>query len=833
MALPFLSREFLHILGTGQGGRGLLSVAAIALGVALGYAIHLIHAVAVYEMEQAARSLTGEADLVVQSLQGGMDESWYPVVARRPEVAVASPVLELEAKVPGRTEKLKLLGMDVFRADALQPAFFLGGTGDALDRLRPDRIFLNPASAAWLDAREGGEVILQSGLSLVKLRVAGTVNIPGPPVAAMDIAGAQAQFGQLGRITRIDLRLVPGIAAQRAAQSLQSVLPEGIRVEVPEARAAQAAGFSRAYRVNLNVLALVALFAGGLLVFSSQALAVVRRRSQWALLRALGVRRNELAWLLVMQAAAVGALGGVLGVMLGYWLAQAALDLFGPDLGAAFFRGIAPQLAVAPGAAVFFALLGAAAAALGSLSPALEAARAAPARALHAGDDERAFARFGSPRAGAALIVLGGVAAWLPPVAGLPVFGYIAVALLLIGAIVLLPWLSRAVFALLPMPGAPLAGLSFAQLRAAPSRASLSLAPLVASIAVAAAMAVMVSSFRYSLEAWLDRVLPADLYVRAGGGGDTAYFTTDAERLLRGMAGVERVEFARSVAVSLSPGRPPVMLLARQLDPAAPGARLPLIGESLRPGAGQLPLWVSEVAADLYGWGVGGTIRLPIGGRMVEGVVAGIWRDYARSQGAIVMEREAYRNLSGDERANEAALWLRPGTDPGAVARALAAAFPAGALETALPGELRRISLAVFDRTFAATYVLEGAAIAVGLAGLSASFAAQVAARRREFGMLRHLGVTRRQIGFMLACQGALLALVALIVGLVLGSVISLILIYVINRQSFHWSMDPAVPWAALAAFALATVVLAAATAWVSGRQAMRREAVLAVKEDW
>ncbi|MFZ5511423.1 MAG: ABC transporter permease, partial [Pseudomonadota bacterium] len=300
MVRPFLSREFLHILGAGQGARGLLSVAAIALGVALGYAINLIHAVAVQEMEQAARSLSGEADLVVQSLQGGMDESWYPVIARRPEVAAASPVLELEAKVPGRPEKLKLLGIDVLRAAELQPAFLPGGAGDALDRLRPDRIFLNPAAAAWLEAREGAEVVLQSGLSPVPLRLAGTVDLPGPPLAVMDISGAQALFGQLGRITRIDLRLVPGIDVRQAMPSLQSVLPEGVRVEVPEAQAARATGFSRAYRVNLNLLALVALFTGGLLVFSSQALAVVRRRSQWGLLRALGVRRGELAWLLVL-----------------------------------------------------------------------------------------------------------------------------------------------------------------------------------------------------------------------------------------------------------------------------------------------------------------------------------------------------------------------------------------------------------------------------------------------------------------------------------------------------------------------------------------------------
>ena len=148
-------------------------------------------------------------------------------------------------------------------------------------------------------------------------------------------------------------------------------------------------------------------------------------------------------------------------------------------------------------------------------------------------------------------------------------------------------------------------------------------------------------------------------------------------------------------------------------------------------------------------------------------------------------------------------------------------------------GELRRISLRIFDRTFAVTYALEAAAVAIGLAGMASSFGALALARRREFGMLRHLGMTRRQIGAMLATQGAAVSAIGLIVGLLLGGIISLILIYVVNRQSFHWSMDLSVPWSGLAVFSLVLLALAVVTTLVAAREAMSEDAVRVVKDDW
>jgi len=243
---------------------------------------------------------------------------------------------------------------------------------------------------------------------------------------------------------------------------------------------------------------------------------------------------------------------------------------------------------------------------------------------------------------------------------------------------------------------------------------------------------------------------------------------------------------------------------------------------------------VSELVADVYAYAPGAVIELPIAGRAVQFTVAGVWRDYVRSQGAVLMERDRYVALTGDRNANDAALWLAPGVDAGIVKDALRRTVPGGEnLDIADPGEIRSRSLQAFDRTFAVTYALELVALAIGLTGLSSSFGALVLARRREFGMLRHVGMTRGQIGTMLAAEGMLVSALGLLVGLALGFLISLILIHVVNRQSFHWTMDVAVPWAPLAIFSAAMLAAASLTALFSARQAMTDDAARAVKDDW
>ncbi len=816
-------------------GRLALSLAAIAFGVALGYAVQLVNQSAINEFSQAVRTLSGTADVEVRGPRAGFDESLYPRLARRSEVAVASPVIEADVRVAGQRETLRLLGIDVFRAAQLQPDLAATAVADSLDRLRPDTIFLSPAAASSLGVKVGDRINVEVALGEVELRVAGLTRAGGTRFGLMDIAGAQAALQRLGRINRVDLRLRPGIDVAAFRARLQGELPAGLVAERPEASIQRAAAVSRSYRVNLNVLALLALFTGGLLVFSTQALAVVRRRPQLALVRALGLRARSLVALILGEALLLGGAGAALGLALGYLLAQAILGVFGVDLGAGYFRGLPPALRFDGGSALVFFALGIVVALAGSLAPALEAARTRPAAALKAGDEQRAFERLQPVWPGLATIAAGAALTLAPPVDALPIFGYASIALLLVGTIMLMPRLAVAAFRAIPARGTVQIELAVRQLRGAPGQSMLSLATIVASVSLLVSMAIMVASFRSSLAAWLEQVLPADLYLRTSAAGDAAALSPRDQDDLARVPGIRRIEYTRAQSIILAPERPPITLLARPVDARDPGARLALVSGFVVPRDGEPPpAWVSEAMADLYGFTLGRVIELPIAGRNQRFTVAGIWRDYVRTQGAAVIDRDRYIRLSADRSANDAALWLEPGVDPGALMPAIRAAVSgAGRLDLAVPGEIRRLSLQTFDRTFAITYVLELAALVIGLTGLSSSFGALVLARRREFGMLRHVGMTRRQIGAMLAAEGFAVSALGLAVGLTLGWVLSLVLIRVVNRQSFHWSMDLAVPWAALGVFCAVMLVAASLTAIAAARAAMADAAALAVKDDW
>ncbi|MCC6197015.1 MAG: ABC transporter permease, partial [Burkholderiales bacterium] len=430
------------VLGGALGahrGRLALSVLAIALGVALGFAVALVNASAVAEFTGALKSLAGQADLEVRGSRTGFAEALYPSLARDPDVAVASPVVEVDARIEGRNEAVRIYGVDPFRAAAVTPGL-IGNASEPLALLRPGNVFLSPALATALGLAAGDTLTVQAGLRALPLTVAGLAPAPaGERYAVMDIAAAQDAFARVGALSRLDLRLRPGAPREAAVSRIGALLPPGVGVAAPADNAQTTLRLSRAYRVNLNVLALVALFTGGLLVFSTQALSVVRRRAHFALLRTLGVTRGQLTALLVAEGAVLGLVGSLLGLAGGYALAHAVLRVVGVDLGAGYFRGVAPQLVIDAGAAVAFAAIGVAVAALASLLPAREAARAEPAAALKAGDEQEAFARLRGSLPGIALLVAGGVLTLLPPVAGLPIAGYAAIALLLVGTLLLVP----------------------------------------------------------------------------------------------------------------------------------------------------------------------------------------------------------------------------------------------------------------------------------------------------------------------------------------------------------------------------------------------------------
>jgi putative ABC transport system permease protein len=821
--------------------RAAVAIGAIALGVALGFAIHLINAAAFNEFTAAANSLSGQADLQVRGRQPLFDENLYPLLAQHDGVALASPVLELDTTVPGQKSPLKIIGIDVLRASAIAPDLTgIPAEDKPFDTLADDTIFLSTAAMEWLQVKPGSVLRLRAGTQVVPLRVAGGLlrARAGQRIAVMDIGSAQWRFDRLGKLSRIDLKLRAGVnrAAFKAAlaQQLERQFPGQLLVTETEDQEARSANMSRAYRVNLNVLALVALFTGAFLVFSTQALSVLRRRSQFALLRVAGLTRRQLLRQVLLEGAAMGVIGASCGIGAGYLMAAGALHFFGGDLGGGYFPGIQPTVHFAPLAALGFFGLGAGVALLGCAAPAWEAARTLPAQALKSGSEEGALAKLATPWPALTCLLLAAIFTQLPPVAELPLFGYLAVALLLIGGIALMPRLATGVFSVAarkPRAGA-VATLTLARLANAPNQASIALGGVLSSFSLMVAMAIMVASFRVSVDDWLTQVLPAELYVRSAASGDTGRLTPAEQQAISTTPGVARADFLRVSQLTLDPARPSVALLARPIDLNDPGRIVPLVGPTLAPDD-EMPIWVSEAMVELYRFMPGQRVSLPLGGRLHSFFVAGVWRDYVRQAGAIQIRLADYRALSGDLDANDAALWLQPGASPASVIAALQKLPFGGALSFSEPGEIRALSLRIFDRSFAVTYLLEAIAVVIGLFGVAATFSAQTLARIKEFGMLRHIGVTRRQILGILAAEGSLLTAIGIAAGFGLGWLISLILVFIVNPQSFHWSMQLHLPWRLLATTALALQLSAALTALVSGRAALSGNAVRAVREDW
>jgi putative ABC transport system permease protein len=818
-------------------GRLLVTVFAIALGVALGAAVYLVNGAALNEFGLATKRLVGEADVVVRGPREGFPEHLFTQLAADSAVSMASPVLELDVALPGRRDTLKVLGVDPFRAAALQPAL-MGDVGDGLFALfEPDGIYLSSRAAEELELRRGDALPITVGSSPKALRVLGVLSEStySQALGLMDIASAQWTLEHLGRINRIDLRLRPGVDAEAFRRGLERTLPTGVLAIAPQVERDRAVTVTRAYRVNLNMLALVALWTGAFLVFSTQSLSVLRRRRSLALLRALGVTRGQLQRALIGEGAVLGLAGSILGVILGVGVAAAILRFLTGDLGNGQLHAVGASLRAAPLALLVFLAMGTAVASIGAWLPARAAARQRPARALKGGDVDYAQAARTSAYSGLALLGLGAALSRLPAVGGLPVFGYAAIASLLFGAVLLVPTLTVKGLGWAPRTHRMVLDTAVAQLRENVGLSTLSLASIIVSFSLMVAMAIMVYSFRISFDHWLVKLLPADIQLREPLGTDTAYWSPADQAGLAAVAGVSRIEFRRSRTLLLDPARAPVTLVARGATAAQTAQELPLLRSlplPLSPPAE--PVWISEAVQDLYGYGLGAEIDLPLAGRMRHFTVAGIWRDYARPSGALVISRAAYVAVTGDDSANEGSVWLESGADAALTESALRARFARGdSLEIMTSTSLRKRSLQIFDRAFAITYALEAIAVLIGLTGVSFAASSTALARRAEFGVLRHIGMLRRQVIGMLASEGFLMSAFGVAYGLALGTALSLVLVYVINRQSFNWSIDLAVPAWELAVLSVTLIAAAAITAIWSGRAAMSQDAVRAVREDW
>jgi putative ABC transport system permease protein len=713
---------------------------------------------------------------------------------------------------------------------------------DRLALFAPDAVFVNAAARQLIGAGQK-TLRLQSGLEPREVHVAGSVSAGGGALLVMDIGAAQELFGRIGQLSRIDVRLRPGADRGAFTRSLQ--LPAGVIAAEPGDAVARVDSLSRAYRVNLTVLALVALFTGAFLVYSVLSLSLARRAQQFALLGVLGLTARQRLALVLAESLLLGFVGSVAGIALGGALADAGLKLLGGDLGGGYFTGTAPRLQWDNAAAIVYALLGMAAAGAGGWLPARAAQRMALAQTLKGLG--ASSGRAGRRTASLAIIAAGALFALLPPVAGIPLGAYVSVGLLLIGGITALPWGVALLYDRLApaLANRLLPLLAVERARRVRESAAVAVSGVVASLSLAVALTVMVASFRDSVAHWLDVVLPADLYVRTAvspSAADTAWFSPEFVRTVAAQAGVRAATAGRSRSLLLDPALPQVALLAREIDD--PQRALPLVGATASAPDGRIAVYVSEAMVDLYGARVGGPLPSleSAFARPASGAprffVGGVWRDYVRQSGSIVIDRRDYIRLTGDDRANDLQLWLQPGADAAQVEQAIReiarrTVGTADGIEFASAQELRATSLRIFDRSFAVTYWLQAVAIGIGLFGVAASFSAQVLARRKEFGLLAHLGLTRGQILALVAAEGAAWTAIGSVAGLALGLAVSIVLVHVVNPQSFHWTMDLLVPWLRLLALCAAVIAAGTVTAWLAGRAAAGRDAVLAVKEDW
>ncbi|KQY80191.1 FtsX-like permease family protein [Pelomonas sp. Root1444] len=833
-----------------QPGRVLLAIVAVMLGVALAFGVHLLNGAALTEFARAARGVNGQPDLVLRAPSGPLTDADLAELLNRPEVAAANPVVEAMAVWPGQTGRdgrvlpIRLIGLDPMAllaaanngrpmAAELTPQV----DGGLMGLLGANLVHLNAAARNHLppDATTLTLRLVQPGSTEprdIELQVGGRIAAGSAPLGVLDIADAQALFGRLGALDRIDVQLMPGVDAATWAKSL----PARWKAAPPADEGERLSDLTRAYRVNLGLLALMALFTGSFLVYAVLSLATAQRLPQWALVGVLGVSAGMRWRLILVEGLVIGAIGTALGLALGVGLAAGALKLLGSDLGLHGASGSSTDLLLGQPLllpALAYAVLGLAAALLAALAPAVTVRRIAPALVLKglglpAGRTLPAWVGLG-------LLALGAALAWLPPVwDGTPVAAYLSMLCLLTGGLALVPALVRGLGAALArLPAGALLLLARERSRDQATEARRSLAGVLVALALAVAMTVMIGSFRESLSRWLDDALPADLYARSalrGADGMPAPLPPALIDKLARLPEIARTAPQRTARLRLAPGADAVALTARDVDAGG----LPLLDRWTGPAAaGAVAVWVNEAARDRDRLVPGRVFQAELidSGRVVKLQVQGIWRDYSRQSTALWVALPDYRRISGDPSTTETALWLAPGSSLDA-ARAAIKRLAGDDVETAAAGELRTLSLQLFDRSFAITLWLQAVALAVGLFGVIASQSAQALARKREFGLLRHLGLSRRALMRLLLLEASLTGGAGALAGLALGLGLSVVLVYVVNPQSFHWSMELSLPVGRLAALVGLAFAAAVGASLLAGRRALAADAVRAVRED-
>ena len=805
--------------------RTAVTIAGVAVGIAVVIAIRLANASSVLGFETALNAMSGRTSLEIAGAGSGVDEALLAELGWLREYGLVSPVIEGDVLLDPRgaagagAELVRLLGVDILRDRPFRDYPLVGGAdAESLTTRRLLALLTDPQAVvvtAELARRRGldvdSAVDLIGGDRRVGLIVRGLLGREGPAEVQdgnfilMDIAAAQLALDRLGRVDRVDVRLAEGLDVAAVEQAIAARLPPGLTVQRPERRGAQVEKMLAAFHFNLAALSYIALLVGMFLVYNTVSVTVITRRAEIGMLRTVGTPRRAVMALFLGEAAALALVGCALGTPLGWLLAQAAVRMTASTVTTFWVASAAQVPPLAPEDVGLAVAVGLSLALAAAIVPAREAARLTPVGALRDEDGLSPAGGFpGRHVAGAGLLLA--VAAWCatrPAVAGLPVFGLLAALAIVFAAALLVP----PTLYLLQRARGPRrwlrveSELARTNLGGAIRRVSISVAALAVSLAMMVAIAIMIGSFRETVAYWVGQTLQADLFVAAGRGspvGARATVSADVEAALRAHESVLAVDGFRSVdlpyrdsLIVVGAGRFDVMLAHGNLLFKEPADGRSALAAAL----GRPAVVVSESFALRFDAAAGDDITLQTARGEQAFRVTGVYYDYSTDRGLVVMDHRTFATYYGDGRPSGLTAYLAAGADPGRVRQeVLAALGPGRPVFINTNASLRRSVMRVFDSTFAITYALEAIAICVSLFGVAATLLTLALERRRQIAMLRLLGAERSHLRRMIVIEAVVLGMVSLGIGLVVGFLLSLILIYVINVQSFGWTIQYHVP---------------------------------------
>src|SRR5271170_2435548 len=790
--------------------RALLTVLAVTLGVAVVLAIDLAGAAATGSFRASMETLAGDSDLEVIAT-GGVPEAVVGTIAALPYSIRISPRIEDSAVVMDTKETIPLVGLDLVGEASTESsgqrfAFESPSTNTTGAPEEPLQ-FLQDANSIWvgegLHKKAGERVRLLVNDQVREFTVRGVYPDSNGSESAivMDLAAAQRALNRFGRVDRILLKIPETPAFEEWQQRVRAALPAGVEVRTQGTGTNENRRMLAAFRWNLQLLSYIALIVGAFLIYNTISVSVVRRRPETGIVRALGASRGAVLTAFLGEAAFFGVAGALLGLPLGRVMASGAVKLMAATVESLYVSSRPGTIELRAWSVVLALVIGAGVAVVSAYSPAREASLVSPVEAMARGRREYMTRVHKSRDLWLALVlgILAAAASRVPAMEGKPMFGYLAAILLVVASALAIPAFTDAILSRSSRWLGKILGVealvASQSLSASLRRTSVLVGALSTAIAMMVSVGIMVGSFRETVLIWMNDRLPADLYLRpAGAPAPDRHPTVSLELAdkiskLPGVAGIDRL---RAYEISLD-GMPATLasvdLSAFRRDHHSNFFSGRPAAEVLAEIRDSNAVLVSEPFTYKHHVRAGDTITFSLGAVRPSFRIADVYYDYGSERGTILMDRQTMLRYLPDPAPSNLAIYLAPDTSFEAGRDEIMQASSGYRVLLASNRDLRAEAIRIFDRTFAITYALEAVAVIVAVMGVAGALLALVIDRRREIGLLRFLGAAAGQVRKQILMEAALLGLLANFAGLALGFALSLVLIYVINKQSFGWTI--------------------------------------------